>query len=52
MLMNANIAKSFTSTFTKAHNYKFTNSVKYLTIINNFTTDMFEDLQMTGLLTL
>ena len=52
MLMTANIKRSFMSTFTMFHNYRFTNRVKYLTIIHNFKTDLFEDLQMTGLPTL
>ena len=50
MLMTANIKKTFTNTFTKVHNYRFTNKVKYVTII--LQSDMFEDLKMTGLLTL
>ena len=53
MFMTVNIKRLFVRTFTKVYNYRITNRVKYLTIINNFanryvwglTNDRFADIQ-------
>ena len=52
MLMNANIKRSFTSMFTTIYNYKFKKGWNTWRLLIISQTDIFEDLQMTGFLTL
>ena len=48
MLMTANIKGSFIIPFAMVYNYRFTNSVKYSTIINNFANRFLWGLTKTG----
>ena len=43
MLVTAKHKRSLMSTFTMVHNYRFTNRVNYLTIIDNFTNIWYDD---------